>query len=118
MSITIKLYDKSKKNDWDSFLDIAKNSHFLFKRDYMDYHAKIFNDFSLMFYNEKKKLIAVLPANIKEDKVYSHQGLTFGGLVVNPKATTELVYEVFLALLNFLKIQKGVNFIVQLMVYG
>lgn len=109
MSITIKLYDESKKNDWDCFLDIAKNSHFMFKRGYMDYHAKLFNDFSLMFYNEKSQLIAILPANIKEDKLHSHQGLTFGGLVVSLKATTELVHIVFLALLDFLKAQSGIN---------
>ena len=109
MSVTIKLYEKSKKNDWDSFLDTAKNSHFMFKRDYMEYHAKLFNDFSLMFYDEKKRLTAILPANIKENKLYSHQGLSFGGLVINRKATTELVHVAFLALLDFLKAQDSIN---------
>ena len=109
MSITIELYNESKKNDWDCFLDTAKNSHFMFKRDYMDYHAKVFNDFSLMFFDEKKRLIAILPANIKENKLHSHQGLTFGGLVVNRKATTELVHVMFLALLDFLKAQDSIN---------
>jgi hypothetical protein len=30
---------------------------------------------------EEDKLIAVLPANRVSDTVYSHQGLTYGGLV-------------------------------------
>jgi hypothetical protein len=33
----------------------------------------------------KRKLIAVLPANRVETTVYSHQGLTYGGLVYNAK---------------------------------
>ena len=48
----------------------------------MDYHQDRFEDFSLMIY-KNDKLIAVFPANISEGKVYSHQGLTYGGLVVN-----------------------------------
>jgi len=62
----------------------------------------------LMAYDEKSRLIAILPANIKENKLHSHQGLTFGGLVVNNKTTTELVHVIFLALLDFLKAQGSI----------
>jgi hypothetical protein len=40
------------------------------------------NDFTIIHYwfFEEDKLIAVLPANRVSDTVYSHQGLTYGGL--------------------------------------
>ena len=46
----------------------------------MEYHQNRFEDYSLMIYKEKK-LLAVLPANIIENRVYSHQGLSYGGIL-------------------------------------
>lgn len=103
MSISVELYEVTKKEVWDNFIDNAKNSHFMFKRDYVEYHADRFEDFSLMFFDEKKRLFAVLPANRKDNTLYSHQGLTFGGLVVTRKVTTDQVYMAFLAIVEFLK---------------
>ena len=34
-----------------------------------------------------KKLISVLPANIKNNILYSHQGLTFGSFLIDDKMT-------------------------------
>ena len=106
MTFNVVSYEPIKKSEWDNFVASAKNGHFMFYRDYMDYHAYRFVDHSLMFYDEKERLIAVLPANIKAGVLYSHQGLTFGGLLLNNKATTEMVYELFLCTIEFLK-EKG-----------
>ena len=76
----IKLYSPQYKEEWDSFIDKARNSVFLFRRDYMDYHSHIFSDYSLMAYR-RGKLAAVLPANKNHDTLLSHQGLTYGGWV-------------------------------------
>lgn len=46
----------------------------------MEYHSDRFDDFSLMIF-ENDKLVSVLPANRVGHTVYSHQGLTYGGLV-------------------------------------
>ena len=46
----------------------------------MGYHQDRFEDYSLMVY-KKEKLIAVLPANASANRVFSHQGLTYGGLL-------------------------------------
>ena len=96
-------YSIECKNGWDDFIDSSKNAHFFFKRDYMNYHSDRFDDFSLMFHDKKDKLIAVLPANKKNDVLYSHQGLTFGGLIVNDKMTTEIMLNIFETLKYFLK---------------
>lgn len=80
----IRRYDVSRKGEWDKFIDQARNATFLFKRGYMDYHADRFSDFSLMAYR-RDKLVAVLPANIADGTLCSHQGLTYGGWVLAPR---------------------------------
>lgn len=82
--IEITKYDTSKKHLWDDFVNKAKNSHFFFQRDYMEYHANRFVDHSLLFFAEDE-LVAVLPGNAADESFISHGGLTFGGLLVSPK---------------------------------
>ena len=66
---------------WNDMAARARNSTFLFHRDYMDYHADRFTDCSLMAWR-KGKPVALLPANIADDELYSHQGLTYGGWIL------------------------------------
>ena len=94
----IKQYTQEYKSDWDTFIQSSKNGTFLFMRNYMDYHSDRFADSSFMFYR-KGKLEAVLPGNIKDDTFYSHQGLTYGGLLQSAKVTTIDVLSIF-GLLN------------------
>ena len=74
----IQRYNPSMAETWNRFVSQSKNGTFLFDRGYMDYHADRFQDFSLVFYR-KGKMYALLPANIKDNVLYSHQGLTYGG---------------------------------------
>lgn len=99
----IRKYCFEMKEDWDFFVKKCKNTHFFYQRDYMEYHADRFNDYSLMVYDDRERLVCVLPANIKDNIVYSHEGLTFGGFLINDKMTTEKMLEVFLTLKAFLK---------------
>lgn len=96
-------YDKSLKSKWDEFVDQAKNSHFIFKRDFMEYHSNRFVDYSLVFIDDSGEVQALFPANISDDVIYSHQGLTFGGLLFRESLGIALVIEIFEILLNFLK---------------
>ncbi len=98
-------YTVEYKNNWNEFVRNSKNSHFFFQRDYMEYHSDRFEDFSLMIFDETNKLISILPANIKENILYSHQGLTFGGFLVDDKMKTETMLEIFDLLKQFLKEQ-------------
>lgn len=50
-----------------------------------------------------EKLIAVLPANKVGDTLHSHQGLTYGGLVIHKALKFNEVLEVFKLLLQFLE---------------
>ena len=67
----------------------------------MEYHSDRFEDFSLMVF-KKEKLIAVLPANINNAVLNSHQGLTYGGLVFSDKLKFKEVMLVFKSVLKFL----------------
>ncbi len=75
-------FDKSKFSEWNEFVTNSKNGLFLFNRTYMDYHNERFTDHSLMLY-KNNKLVALLPANEKNQKIFSHAGLTFGGLIMS-----------------------------------
>lgn len=101
--MTIVQYSAKHKDVWDRFIKSAKNTHFFFQRDYMEYHADKFHDFSLMVYNEKRVLIALLPANRQGSKLYSHQGLTFGGFIVQESMKVLLMLQIFQALKLFLR---------------
>ena len=96
-------YSKEYKEQWDAFVKKAKNSHFFFQRDYMEYHSDRFLDFSLIILDQKEKIVALLPANIKDNVLYSHQGLTFGGFLINDKMKTETMLEVFKTLKEYSK---------------
>ena len=106
----IRRYRREDKELWNSFVSRARNATFLFDRNYMDYHADRFDDNSFMFYH-KGKLKAVLPANVAGDTLYSHQGLTYGGLLLDKKATVEDVLECFDSLNSWLR-ENGISKVV------
>lgn len=80
--LCVERYRPERAAEWDRFVDAGKNATFLFRRGYMDYHADRFADHSLMV-RKGAELVAVLPANLRSDgTVASHQGLTYGGFVL------------------------------------
>jgi len=68
----------------------------------MDYHQDRFKDHSLMLY-KKEKLVALFPANQHENILYSHQGLTYGGLIIDKDLKLRDVTECFKTILNYLQ---------------
>src|SRR4030042_112049 len=98
--IKILPYSPESQSIWNNFLPHCKNSTFLFSRNYMDYHKDRFNDSSLMVYNESD-LVALFPANKKdEETVVSHDGLTYGGLLIRNDEYSENTIRYFAALLK------------------
>lgn len=97
----IRTYQKEDFALWNDFISKAKNATFLFHRNFMEYHNDRFEDYSLLVFNEEK-LVAVLPAHRVGDVLHSHQGLTYGGLVLATKAKLSTTMAVFQSLLYFL----------------
>ena len=93
-NLEIKRFTPAVADEWNSFVVASKNGTFLFDRRYMDYHADRFQDHSLMIYR-RGRLYALLPANVAGDTLFSHQGLTYGGLIMSDHTTAAEVVEIF-----------------------
>lgn len=74
----IRRYRHEDADMWDRLVSESRQGTLLHYRGYMDYHADRFSDCSLIA-SHKGKETAILPANRVDDKLYSHQGLTYGG---------------------------------------
>ena len=98
---SVKQYQESDYTNWNTFIGQAKNATFLFHRDFMEYHKERFEDNSLIVLY-KEKWIGVIPANRVGNKIFSHQGLTYGGLVYNEESKLASIITAFRAVLLFL----------------
>ncbi len=87
---------------WNAFVARSRQGTFLLDRNYMDYHHDRFTDFSLVVFRNGD-IYALLPANITGDTLWSHQGLTYGGLITDTKATTADVCEAFRLINGYLR---------------
>lgn len=108
--LEISRYSPSDASSWNNFVEHSRQGTFLFNRGYMDYHSDRFTDCSLMF-RQKGRLCAVLPANRVGDVLYSHQGLTYGGLLTDNRVKTTDVMEIFQTLNLWLK-SNGIKHVV------
>lgn len=100
----IRRYVPEYADEWNQFVAESKNGVFLFDRRYMDYHSDRFCDHSLMFYSDGR-LLAVLPAHQSGDTLCSHNGLTYGGLVMSPRLTVVQTMHLFREMNEYLRSQ-------------
>ncbi|EDM42945.1 hypothetical protein SCB49_01537 [unidentified eubacterium SCB49] len=98
---TARRYTEADVSLWNNFVNSAKNATFLFHRDFMDYHSDRFTDFSVLIFKDET-LYAILPANLKDGKLISHQGLTYGSFVLQDSAKLLYALEAFKEMLRFL----------------
>lgn len=99
-------YNATMADKWDEFVTKARNSTLLHKRGYMDYHSDRFRDASLVFTNPEEYIVALMPACFSRTDpktIVSHQGLTYGGIIVEPHTHTFLIEQVFEAALAYYK---------------
>lgn len=107
MSFNVIKYQPEYKHQWDDFVRTAKNATFLFYRDFMEYHSDRFEDHSLLVF-KGEKVTALIPANSTGNTLHSHQGLTYGGLVLSPKVKLEQSLQIFRDVLKYLN-DKGIK---------
>lgn len=110
--VSIERYYDGMKEEWNGFVADSRNGFFLFDRNYMDYHADRFEDFSLVARDAKGRLLALLPAAIEGDVLCSHPGLTFGGWLLPPRRCDQLdMLEIWDAMTDFLR-ARGIGHVV------
>lgn len=103
----VEKYSSDRKECWDEFVSHSRNGTFLLCRDYMDYHADRFEDCSLMIYY-RQKLAALLPGHLEGNTYCSHNGLTYGGLLLHPLITLVRVQDALAAACAYLCRYHGV----------
>ena len=123
--MTVTAYSINRRELWDEFVSHSKNGTFLIRRGFMDYHADRFFDCSVMVFDgvepsdeeddtelSMHNLVAVMPANWDEHErcVYTHQGLTYGGLIVKEDVTQKevisILKSIFLYYISYLQARK------------
>lgn len=114
--IEVIKYSENFREDWNRFLATCKNRHFMFQREFMEYHADRYVEHSQLVFN-KEKLVAILPANLSDSEVSSHGWLSFGGFLCNKTMTVSLMLEVFDALTDTFRSQNILTFIYKTMPY-
>ncbi len=107
IKIHIKNYTAADKTTWNTFVENSYNGTFIHHRDYMDYHADRFDDYSLMLY-DNGKLIGLIPAHRIDNKLFSHNGLTFGDWINSKNFPPQLLVEIWKHVLFYLK-QTGID---------
>ena len=114
--MTVIPYSITRREAWDAFVSQSKNGTFVLQRSYMDCHGEQFFDCSVMVYEggelggepthaelDGESLVALLPACWVEEErcVYSHLGLTYGGLVMKRDITQKEVVAVLQAIFRY-----------------
>tara|TARA_B100001989_G_C24551353_1_gene475126 strand:+ start:3741 stop:4739 length:999 start_codon:yes stop_codon:yes gene_type:complete len=104
--IVIKKYDELDCSTWDNFIKNSNNGTIFQKRKFLNYHLnRKFNDCSLIF-KKNNKIIALFPAAEIIEKgikiLYSHPGSSYGGLILNKKASFEIINSLINALDSYL----------------
>ena len=80
----VTAFDQRETARWDAFVSDAPMATFLHSRRFLSYHGDRFDDRSLLVFDEKDRLVGVLPAAVDPNdkaRVVSHPGATYGGLV-------------------------------------
>lgn len=100
--ITCVRYTPAIASEWDNFVQLSRTPLFMFKRSFIEYHSNRFEDYSLVF-RDKSEIIALLPANKVNDELFSHGGLTYGGLIFAKKFSAEKMLQIFDVMINTIR---------------
>lgn len=97
MTLSLKIYEKTDEGLWDEF---CKNSHqatFLHERCFLNYHGEKFKDLSLIIEEEGECVgLFVAAEDLRNSqKVVSHPGITYGGVIHQGKLKGLKMLELF-----------------------
>lgn len=105
MSLSIRLYEESDRGAWEAFVAEANNGTLFHERKFLGYHPEgRFQDHSLVL-EEKGKLVSLFPAvQVETDtgkELISHQGSSYGGMVVKKDLSFQSAYDFTEALVAY-----------------
>jgi len=106
--VRVVRFEPAHRDVWNGFVAAAKNAPFLFDRNYLEYHRDRFDDYSLLFSDDRDRIIGLLPASRHDDVVVSHGGLTYGGIITDADMKSSTMLGLFDTMLSFLR-QEGLR---------
>ena len=107
--MTIRAYTEKDFETWNNFvLHSSINGNFLQSKQFLDYHPENrFTDASLMYFDAKNNLRAVIPAASVDNAFVSHPGSTYGGIVFDAKTcSAKRLQTIIEELIDWLKAEK------------
>lgn len=107
MSLTLRPFEEKDTSNWEAFVAAANNGTLFHERRFLGYHPKEkFQDHSLVF-EEKGSLKALFPAVVVTEgqarALISHQGSSYGGIVVPADMSFRDSYDYVEALIKYSK---------------
>jgi len=93
-------YEQADAARWDALVDESAMGTFLHSRRFLSYHGDRFEDRSLLAFDEKDRLVGVLPAAVDPNdktRIVSHPGATYGGFVHDGRLLGEGMLSAFSA---------------------
>ncbi|PFG62082.1 hypothetical protein AXZ77_0649 [Thioclava sp. ES.031] len=97
--VRIISYEAEHEAAWNAFVAQSRNGTFLHSRTFMDYHADRFEDRSAIAVSGDE-IVGLFAAHAAGQKIASHNGMTFGGLVYGMDHRASLVCDVLGALIE------------------
>ena len=92
--LTITKYNEMLFDEWEKFISHSNNGTIFQKQAFLQYHIKRkFVDGSLIIKN-KSTIVAVVPAAIKENILYSHPGSSYGGIVLSHNLDFKMIHDI------------------------
>lgn len=98
--ISIRRYSPAFAEAWNEVLNDSFNGTFLHSRSFLAYHGSRFEDFSVLGFKGDIPIV-IFPANIWDNTIYSHQGLSYAGFIIRRGTSIEDIKSVIDQTLSF-----------------
>ena len=91
---TITKYNDMLFDEWEQFISDSNNGTIFQKQAFLQYHInRSFVDGSLII-KKKSVIVAVMPAAIKDNILYSHPGSSYGGIVLSHNLDFKMIHDI------------------------
>jgi hypothetical protein len=115
MCVEVELYQPTDRSRWEKFVNAAENGTLFHRQRFLDYHPPDRFQSHHLIFRKKNRLLAVLPAVIRERKgktiLVSHAGSSYGGFVIRPRLgirECHLMVETFIGYLEKHEIHQAI----------
>ena len=91
--IKYSIFSQNVSDEWDEFVLSTSGGTLHSRRGFLNYHKEKFEDLSFIFTLDNK-IVAVLAAAVLNDKLVSHPGASYGGLIYKQNLKLEQIIEI------------------------